>query len=127
VQGELLAATTDSLFVLPLDGPFHAVARPTVTELQLTAYDANWGYLGVWTALGTLSTLSHGLFLPLSAPVWIIGGSVATSSQSRRPVFTNPPLETLRRFARFPQGLPPNLARDQLRPKSARLGSAPRP
>lgn len=120
VQGELLAATTDSLFVLPLDGPFRAVARPTINELQLTAYDANWGYLGAWTTLGALSTASHGGFLILSFPVWVIGGSAAASAQSRRPVYTNPPLDTLRRFARFPQGLPPGVARDQLRSKPFR-------
>lgn len=120
VRGELIAATADSLFVLPLDGSFRAVARPTVNVLELTAYDANWGILAVWTTLGALSTASHGLLLPLSFPVWVIGGSAAASVQSRRPVFTNPPLETLRRFARFPQGLPPGVPRNRLRPKPLR-------
>lgn len=117
LRGELITATEDSLFLIPPQSSLRAVARSTINELQLTAYDANWSTLGVWIALGTLSTISHGFFLILSAPVWIIGGSAAASRQSYRPIYTNPPLETLRRFARFPQGLPPDLERNQLRPK----------
>jgi hypothetical protein len=117
VQGELIAATSDSLFVLSLRDSLHVVARPTVNELKLTGYDSNWGYLSIWTFLGTLSTASHGFFLILSAPVWIIGGSVATASQSRRPIYTNPPLDVLQQFARFPQGMPPGTVREALRTK----------
>jgi hypothetical protein len=117
VQGELIAATSDSLFVLSLRDSLHVVARSAVNELKLTGYDSNWGYLSIWTFLGTLSTASHGAFLILSAPVWIIGGSVATASQSRRPIYTNPPLDVLQQFARFPQGMPPGVARQALQIK----------
>lgn len=117
VRGELIAVSPDSVHVLPLDSTLQSVARPTINELQMVTFDANWGNLATWTALGTLSTLSHGFILILSAPVWIIGGSAATGTQSYRPVFTNPDTETLRTYARFPQGLPPNLDRDRLRAK----------
>lgn len=117
IHGELIAATSDSLFVLPSEGPLHSVAWPAVNDLKLTAYDSNWGYLSLWTFLGTLSTASHGMFFVFSAPVWIIGGSAATASQSRRPIYTSPPLDVLQQFARFPQGMPPGVARDAFRPK----------
>ncbi len=117
VRGELIAVSPDSVHVLPLDSTLQSVARPTINELQMVTFDANWGYLATWTALGTLSTLSHGFILIFSAPVWIIGGSAATGTQSYRPVFTNPDTETLRTYARFPQGWPPSLDRQRLRSK----------
>ena len=80
----------------------------------------NW--LGLWTLLGTLSTGSHGFFLILSAPVWILTGTVAAVNQSRQPVLTYPRQGWAgwRAYARFPQGLPPGLARAALDPKPER-------
>ena len=116
-RGELIAATTTEVFVLTPDSSFQQIPRLTIIDLELTAYDANWGYLATWTTLGTLSTLSHGFVAVLSLPIWLIAGSAAASTQSRRPIFTNPSLEVLQRFARFPQGIPPDLDRNQLQPK----------
>ena len=117
--GELIAVSPDSLYVLPLEEDLHAIARADViaADLEIMAYDANWGYLATWTTLGSLSTASHGFLLAFSFPIWLIAGSAATSVQSRRPVYTNPSVEVLQRFARFPQGLPPELDRHRLRSK----------
>lgn len=114
IQGELVAAGDDSLWVLPLDGSLRSVSRVAASRVRLTTFDANWGYLATWTTLGTLSTLSHGVGLVISAPVWMIGGSLAARSQSYKPVFEDPSTEVLRRYARFPQGLPPNVSRKDL-------------
>ena len=64
--------------------------------------------MALWTVAGTLSTASHGVALLLSAPAWIIGGSVATTKVSHAPLITYPsrPWSDLARYARFPQGLP---------------------
>ena len=120
VQGELIAVHADSFLVLPLDGALQAVDRASVRTVALTTFDANWGYLSTWTALGTLSTLSHGVVLILSAPVWMLGGSAAAAAQSYRPMINDPGPEILRRYARFPQGLPPGVAREALTSKPAR-------
>lgn len=114
VHGELIAADDDSLWVLPLDGSLQSVSRAVANRVRVTAFDANWGYLATWTTIGTLSTISHGGLLILSGPVWILGGSAAAGTQSHKPIYTNPNTEVLRRYARFPQGLPPGVSRSRL-------------
>jgi hypothetical protein len=116
LSGELIAVGDDSIFVLGAAG-LRALAVPRIARARLMAYDAQYGALASWTLLGVLSTASHGLGLILSAPVWILAGTGATSSQSRAPLHevTQPGnLPSLRPFARFPQGLPPGLDRRTL-------------
>jgi len=110
--GELIAVDTDTVYVLT--GPhLSAVAIRDVREARMFRYSSGSGLLGWWTLLGTLSTASHGAFLVLSAPVWILGGTVAAVAQSNTPVlkYQGHSWEAFRAFSRFPQGLPPALAR----------------
>jgi len=115
-QGELIAIDADTVHILA-DGRLVSVARGTLCCAVLAAYRMDLSGLQAWWALGTLATLSHGLVLILSAPVWTIAGasSVAAASYAPRVLGTDP--ETLRPFARFPQGMPPGLDRSALRPK----------
>ncbi len=118
IDGELIAATSDSVFVLPTAGPLRAVPRAQVHRAVLGAYDAQWGSLGVWTMVGSLATLSHGLILGLSLPVWLIAGPIATGAASRAPIVKDDhPGAWVRMamFARFPAGLPDGLDRSALR------------
>jgi hypothetical protein len=117
LRGELIAVSADTLFVLPLSRRLQAVPRSSVADTKLTTFDANWGYLSTWTALGTLSTLSHGLVLALSAPVWLIAGSISSAVQSHKPIIEDPNTDALRRYARFPQGLPAAVDRETLTAK----------
>lgn len=118
VQGELIALSPDRVFVLTDDGLLE-IPKTTISQAKLTAYDSGAVALGVWTFLGTLSTISHGFFLIISAPVWVIGGSAATAVQSHKPVISYPKnsWEAFQRYARFPQGLPQGLERSSLLPK----------
>lgn len=116
LSGELIAVGDDSIFVLGAAG-LRAVAVPQIARARLMAYDAQYGALASWTLLGVLSTASHGVGLILTAPMWIVLGTTATSAQSHAPlhVVTRPAdLPSLRPFARFPQGLPPALDRRAL-------------
>src|SRR5213593_3708632 len=77
-EGELIAVTRDSVWVLGTDGGAGAVVPTTqVRSGQLTAYDAQGGKVAGAAFLGTVSTISNGAFLILTAPLWIITGSVA--------------------------------------------------
>jgi hypothetical protein len=118
-HGELLAIHTDSLFVLAANNLI-AIPLKKITKAKLTAYDANTGPLTAWSVLGTLSTASHGFGLIISAPVWIISGTAATSAQSYAPQLSFPKKSwgEFRKYARFPNGLPPNIDRRALRSKS---------
>ncbi len=118
-HGELLAIHADSLFVLSANS-LTAIPTAKTKKATLTAYDANVGPLVAWSVLGTLSTASHGAGLIISAPVWIITGIAATSAQSYAPQLSFPKKSwnEFRKYARFPNGLPPNIDRRALRPKN---------
>ena len=74
----------------------------TVRKGKPTAYAAQKDGLTAWMLLGTLSTLSNGGFLIFTAPMWMIGGSLALGGESRAPERKNPPLSwvELATFAR---------------------------
>ena len=115
ISGELIAVTKDTVFAA--DSVFHAIALKDVLSARLVTYDAQ--DLGVYVFLGTVSTLSHGLFLVLTAPMWIIGGSFAAASRSYDPIIDYPDKspQDFKPFARYPEGLPPDLDRRLIRMK----------
>lgn len=121
-QGELIAVTADSLFVLT-EISMSGLALDEVDAIQVMSYESGASVLGTWTLLGSLSTISHGVGLLISLPVWLISGSAAASTQSRAPLTsTRTPLldwEKLRPYARFPQGIPSGMDRGLLAPKAA--------
>ena len=107
LDGELIAVTAESVWVLNESGGL-GISTSAVKKGKLTAYTARKGGLTGWTVAGALSTASNGAFLIFTAPMWIIGGSLATGAESRAPERKSPPLPWvgLASFARFPQGLP---------------------
>ena len=95
------------------------IPTATVKKGKLTAYAAQKDGLTAWMLLGTLSTISNGGFLIFTAPMWLIGGSLAVGGESRAPERQSPPLTCveLAPFARFPQGLPEGIALTTLQEK----------
>lgn len=116
VDGELMAVTEDSVWVL---GDSGAVVLPTaaVREGKLTAYRSGTGAVAGWTFLGVLSTVSNGVFLLGTAPLWIITGTVAGTRQSHIPERDVAPRawSQLAPFARFPHGMPAGVRLEDLR------------
>ena len=113
IEGELIAAERDTLHVMAFI-ELVSVPLDSVTEVKLEAFRIERVGFATWTALGVLSSLSHGYVFVLTAPVWILGGTFATSSYSRAPLIVTPTVEALRPYARFPQGFPPGLDRKTL-------------
>ena len=112
--GEFLAHEHDSVFVLADDGAVRAVHTAGVTSARIAWFDSQWASTtAVWGAMGTLSSISHGVGLILSMPVWIIAGTTSSRADSRAPLVN--PLQTgweeARMYARYPAGLPPRLPR----------------
>ena len=117
IAGELIAISEDTVFVA--NTMLHAVASEDIVSARLVIYDAagmGWIVFG-----GTLSTISNGLFLIFTAPMWLIGGPIAAISRSYEPIVDYPQksLEHFKPFARFPQGLPSGVDRDAIRTKDA--------
>ena len=110
LEGELLAASADTLWILGVDGAWN-VPTSAVLDGELTGYDPQAGRVAILAVLGTLSTASNGGFLIFTAPAWILTGIFASRGQANLPRISLPPegwLE-LAPFSRFPQGLPEDL------------------
>jgi hypothetical protein len=65
-------------------------------------------FLG-WSIAGTVSTLSHGFYSIITAPIWALVGSI-TSATAWSPHLGLASCEVARPYARFPQGLPSSFA-----------------
>ncbi len=104
VDGELLAIDNGRVYVLRGDG-IRTVPIDSVRSARLTWYDSHGGSVAGLAALGALSTLGNGALLIFTAPMWMIGGTVAAHSQYHAPLVEE--WERMRLYARFPQGLPP--------------------
>jgi hypothetical protein len=107
IGGELLVVLEGEVRVRG-DRGVRAIPERDIESMRLAVYQTGQGVMGIWGLVGTLSTLSHGFVLILSAPVWIIGTSVSAAVESRAALVDYPdqPLRAFARFARYPQGLP---------------------
>jgi len=93
-----------------------------VRQGKLTTVQSEVGNVAGATGLGVVSTISNGILLVFTMPLWIIVGTAAGSSQSYAPERRVPPLHwaELNGFARFPQGLPDGVSLASLRAKPRR-------
>jgi len=118
-RGELLAVELDTLFLIHGDF-FRALGKKDAREVKvfLQEYPLSTGAVTSITLLGTLSTISNGFGLIITAPLWLITGvvtGVATSTDANNGDYMYPeePWLGLAKFARFPQGLPRNVPREK--------------
>jgi hypothetical protein len=114
VEGELISVERTAVRVLTVDR-LHSLAPAAIRRASLYTYESEGGF-GGWGLLGTVSTISHGLFLILSAPVWVLTSGITASVESSH-VELEPPDDSwaeLATWARFPQGMPPGIGEDGL-------------
>jgi hypothetical protein len=120
LQGELIAMSDDSVFVLTKEG-FRGVAKSRILSARLIIYNTTEGSYALWTFVGTLFTLTNGTFAVLTLPAMLISGIASTSTEAKRVNYVDYPAnnwELLGRYARFPQGLPSDLETSSLTPRS---------
>ncbi|MDQ3213444.1 MAG: hypothetical protein M3Q85_12270 [Acidobacteriota bacterium] len=103
IEGELIAADGDVFHILTASG-LRSVLRDLPHRITVVGYRTASGALAGWAAAGAASTLSHGVYLIFTAPMWIISGFVAAHREGRAGVFHDD--DVARLFARFPQGVP---------------------
>ena len=112
VAGELLAVEAKALVVASTAG-FQRVPVARIRSWSLSWYEADNGGVIVFGVLGTLSTLSHGWFLVLTAPLlWMIPTPIMARAQSKQGHESGSLGDAdghlhLAAYARFPAGLPP--------------------
>ena len=113
LKGELIAVGNDSAYILTYP-PSAIVAigkkelNTMIVAFSLTS-DAPGKY-GGWTALLCLSTLAHGYFLIFTLPInLIVGANIAVSAAQSTFAVLYPDgvsWDDLKKFSRFPQGIP---------------------
>ena len=110
VSGELLAVDAAGIWVLGRDG-IVPVSGDTIVDVRVRTRPGSVVSLIGWVAAGATTTLTHGLRLYYTAPVWVAIGlwqGNSTWRQSRATVDGNR-IEMLAPFARYPAGPPPSL------------------
>ena len=98
----------------------HALGTNQILKARLAYYDPGTE-ITTGAFLGPFVTLSNGWFLIFTAPMWILGGPIAASSRAFDPIVDYPkkPLADFAKYARFPQGIPPDLDRASVKMKKA--------
>ena len=126
VTGELLGIDAASVWVLEeVDGgrgrPV-AVPRRDVRRVGLVAYDAGTATTAGWAVAGTVSTVTHGVFLIFSAPIWMaVGIGTSLDEGLSNDIEVGPDgLDALSQYARFPQGMSSELLRALTATRSGR-------
>ena len=111
LSGELLAITRDSLWILVPGLGGHVVPRRGVAG-EMGFYKPEMGSIQTNTLLGTVSTISNGFFLIITAPAWWLTGTLggkADAANAVKQLADDPPdakMSPLAAYARYPQGIP---------------------
>jgi len=111
ISGELIAVSNDSVFVYsPVRIEVLDIREIKSAKIIIYRRYPNYAPIIIWGLLGTLSTITHGWWLIISAPAWIFVTVTAIaneSSEQNKVVYPN--ITELAKFSRYPQGLPPDL------------------
>ena len=105
-EGELIAVDESTIHVLTANGLQSVRVEPGL-RVRVVRYRSSSRSLAWWAVAGGLSTLSHGWYLVMTAPMWAVGGVIAATVEGRAAIAHD--VAGARSFARFPQGLPPGL------------------
>lgn len=116
--GELIAIDADSLFVLS-SAQLIGLSMEQVSTVRVETYDPQAGHIVGAGVGGAISTLSHGAWLVLTAPMWMIVTTTSASMRGHEALAEYPrqAVEELQPYARYPGGLPPSLDRATLQPR----------
>ncbi|HEY9167157.1 MAG TPA: hypothetical protein VIS48_13460 [Candidatus Kryptonia bacterium] len=125
VKGEFIAYQDSNVYVLT-ETRATVVRCGNIQRAILELHSNETNMLGEWTLLGVLSTASHGLGLIFTFPTWIIVGTASASADSWADHYEqeDPTIDWwlgIKKFSRFPQGIPINVRLDSLRFNRRRL------
>ncbi len=115
--GELLEATDERVTLLK-GSSIVTIDTSDIRKAIVTRYEngALIGILAVWSAVGGIATISHGVFLIFTGPIWgaiSTGAILPVADDQGRFAYAEKKsdLAFLHEYARFPQGLPPQYAK----------------
>jgi hypothetical protein len=115
VAGELIAVDVNYVHILaPMDGGVPRLvytATPDIAVAELYRYTPDGGFVA-WGGLGAVSAFSHGFWIVISGPIWLITMGITAAVESRHVIDRYPDdvtLPEIAQWARFPQGMPANV------------------
>lgn len=118
IEGELIAIDQEKVFLLTEFG-LKQILKHNVIHVTFAVYKEKRivPYLAI---LGLLSTASHGYLAFISVPLWLITGISSSIAESTSGTARSEHVdwEEIRKYARFPQGLPPGLDLLKLKQKT---------
>ncbi len=118
LRGELISVTDSGLYVMTID-KLVFTGTDSISTAKLGKYEES-NPVAAWGLLGTLSTVTHGFGLIISAPVWVLSSSMMASSFSHNKIIEYPEkkFEDFKNYSRFPQGLSNQIDLTKLKPRS---------
>jgi hypothetical protein len=118
ISGELISVSEKGVFIeSESEGNLYVIGWGEVKRARLVRYrPGGWWGLIVWTVVGTASTASHGWALILTAPAWLVLGTISTVIATREPVSEcSDDFRKCIPFSRYPQGMPVELEQKAIR------------
>ena len=116
-RGEMIAVVGDQLSVLTAKGAV-SVARSDIETATVVLFSGDLQINSRITG-AMITTISHGVLLAATIPLWSLTAAATHVAYDHFAEITYPDVawESLRRGARFPQGLPKGLDPASLRPR----------
>lgn len=118
VQGEFIALSKDTVYIM-IAGEVDALSKAEVREGRIVFFKTETSNYGIWTALTILLSLSNGYFSIITGPLTFLTGIATTVGEATRINYYEYPTHdwtVLRKFARFPQGIPAGIQMHELKP-----------
>jgi len=110
ISGELISIENDSIFVLSnYSHNCELILKKDVRDFELLyAKPKNYGLVA---PIFVLSTISHGFFLAITAPINIMSFIIVSKFEKKEFTYDNSNIsyDRLKMFARYPQGIPANV------------------
>ncbi|MCJ7554813.1 MAG: hypothetical protein MUO34_13135 [Ignavibacteriaceae bacterium] len=119
-SGEFIAVDENNVYLLY--DSVYIISKTDIQKSVLEIDEKNSIEYGLWALGGTLSTISNGKFLVITAPLWLLGGIPSAAGESYRDYYEaeypdSVYWESVSKFARFPQGLPDGVHYNELKAK----------
>jgi hypothetical protein len=118
IGGELISVAPDQLMILMPSGVIE-VSKTGTKRVVVDGYEQDVRPVRRGWLIGSLASITHGYLAPVTVGLWS-GAAQAALREAysyARVTYPGQPWQDLRRYARFPQGLPAGLDVRALQPK----------
>jgi len=107
VNGELIAVGDQTIHVFTASG-LQEIPIADVASARASLYAPDTASVMLWATAGAISSVTHGVFLVVSLPAWLVIGRAAMGDvwEEAQVTFPERTWAEFRSYARFPQGLP---------------------